>query len=105
MKQRNPWIRRSVALSAALAAAVMAAGSPAWANMLVQPQVTGAVTAVAGTTAVTINGQTYLIERNSSAYQVIQSVHVGEQIGLILDGPASSSSSHVIAIVTAAARK
>lgn len=101
MKQCNFWSRRAVALSAAL----VAAGAPVWANMLVQPQVTGAVTAVAGTTAVTINGQTYLIERNSTAYQAIQSVHVGEQIGLILDGPASSSRSHVVAIVTAAARK
>ena len=87
---------------AAVVAAGLALGAPAWANIPVAPQVTGQVSAVEGTTAVNINGTTYLIAANSPAYQSIQSVTVGETIGLILSGPAGDPTSQVISIVTGA---
>lgn len=94
---------RSVCAAAVIAAWV--AGTPVWANRAVQPQVTGQVSAVAGQAAVTINGQTYLIATDSAAYQSIRNVHVGDTIGLILDGPSTSSTTHVIGIVTTASSK
>ena len=87
------WIVVTALLSA------MAAVTAAQANIPIQPGVTGDVSAVAGTTAVTVDGRTYLIDRNSPAYSAVQGVHVGDRIGLILDGPASASESHVIGIV------
>lgn len=78
----------------------LAAGGAAWGNIPIEPEVTGAVTAVSGTTAVTIDGQTYLIDRNSPAYKTIQSVHPGDRVGLILSGPAGSSGTQVVGIVT-----
>jgi hypothetical protein len=96
---RHPITFKSVRL-AGLVAAGLALGAPAWANIPVPPQITGQVSAVEGTTAVTINGTTYLIAANSPAYQAIQSVNVGDTIGLILSGPAGVSTSQVVAIVT-----
>jgi hypothetical protein len=96
---RYPTSFKSLRLAALLAAG-LALGAPAWANIPVPPQVTGQVSAVEGTTAVTINGTTYLIAANSPAYQAIQSVSVGDTIGLILSGPAGDATSQVVAIVT-----
>jgi hypothetical protein len=73
------------------------------ANKLVQPQVSGQVTSVNGSAAITINGQTYLISSSSPAYQQIQGVHIGDQIGLVLNGPAGASTTQVVGIVTTGA--
>lgn len=75
-------------------------GLSAWASMPVQPQVTGSVSAVEGTTAVTINGTTYLIAPDSLAARSIQSVSVGETIGLVLSGPAGEATSQVTYIIS-----
>jgi hypothetical protein len=84
---------------AVLMAGSLAAGAAAWGNIPVEPQVSGAVSAVEGTTAVTIDGQTYLIDRNSPAIKAIQGVHPGDRIGLILSGPVGASGAQVIGIV------
>jgi hypothetical protein len=90
----------TMALAAAAALATLCvSGAPAWANRPVQAQVSGQVTAVEGTAAVTVGSTTYLIAANSPAYQTIQSVRVGETIGLVLSGPAGDSSSQVEYII------
>lgn len=94
---------RSIVVTVLLVGMAAVTATVARANIPIQPGVTGAVSAVAGTTAVTVDGQTYLIDRNSPAYGAIQGVHVGDRIGLILDGPPGSSQSHVIGIVIARA--
>jgi hypothetical protein len=106
MQNSNPLKSRGLAAIAVAALALGALGAhtpPAWASMVVQVQVTGQVSAVEGTTAVTINGTTYLIAANSPAYQTIQSVKVGDTIGLVLDGPSGASTTQVVGIVTDAA--
>jgi hypothetical protein len=90
---------------AVLAIAAVAIGTPAFAVQPLQPQVTGHVTAIAGETGISVNGKQYLIAAGSSAYSSVQTVHVGDQVGLILDGPATSAASHVIAIVTPTSRQ
>jgi len=77
------------------------AGLPlsASAGMPLQPQVSGQVTSVEGSTAVRINGTTYLIAPNSPAAQDIRSVSAGQTIGLVLNGPAGSSTSEVVHIM------
>jgi hypothetical protein len=87
---------------AALAIAAMAIGTPAFALQAVQPQVSGHVTAIAGDTAISVDGKQYLIGAGTAAYSSVQTIHVGDQVSLILDGPANSAASHVIVILPAA---
>jgi len=91
---------RALVLAAALGVALSGVVN---ANMLVQPQVSGQVTSVNGSAAITINGRTYLISSASPAYQEIQGVHIGDQIGLVLNGPAGASTTQVVGIVTTGA--
>lgn len=74
--------------------------TPARANYAPQAQVSGQVTSVNGQTAVSVDGQTYLIALDSPAYQTVLKVHVGDTIGLLFDGPPTASTSHVIFILT-----
>lgn len=97
--------RRFTAFACFAALGAAMAGTPALASRLIQPQVSGQVTSVNGTTAVTVDGTTYLIDRNSPAFQVIQRLHPGDRIGLVLNGPAGSATTQVINIVTGAAAK
>jgi hypothetical protein len=82
----------SVAL---IAAAVCSA--PAMASRVVQPQVTGHVTAIAGST-ISVDGHQYLIGAGSIAAQKVGTFHVGDLVGLVLNGPPTSSASQVILI-------
>lgn len=70
----------------------------ALAGMPLQAQVTGQVSSVEGTTAVRIDGTTYLIAPNSPAAQDIRTVSAGDTIGLVLNGPAGSATSEVVYI-------
>jgi len=90
--------RLTLAALAAAGLAAAAVGTCAWAGMPLQPQVTGQVSAVQGTTAVTINGTTYLIAPNSPAATAVRTVTPGEVIGLVLNGPPGSATSEVVYI-------
>jgi hypothetical protein len=100
MQSRKFSHTRARVLAVALGVALSGVAS---ANMLVQPQVSGQVTSVNGSAAITINGQTYLISSSSPAYQEIQGVHIGDQIGLVLNGPAGAATTQVVGIVTGSA--
>jgi hypothetical protein len=95
MRQSKSLRHRRVA-TAALTLAL--AALPAFGVRLVSPQVTGRVTSISGNVSVVIDGKTYMIGAGTPASQNIANVHVGDQIGLILDGPVSRSGSHVINI-------
>ncbi|HEY7928579.1 MAG TPA: hypothetical protein VID71_01120 [Steroidobacteraceae bacterium] len=90
------------ALAALALAALALSPAPAHAGMPLQPQVTGQVSSVEGSTAVRIDGTTYLIAPNSPAADAIRSVRPGDTIGLVLNGPPGSSTSEVISISRAA---
>jgi hypothetical protein len=96
MKSLKPM--RSMLVMLALAAGSVAATSPALALVALSPQVTGHITAIPSSTTIVIDGKQYLVKVDSAAFNQLSSLQVGEIVGLVMDGPASSSSSHVIAI-------
>lgn len=100
MRLANVPKMRSFVCAVVAALALGTVVTPVSASRLIQPQVTGQVTSVEGTAAVTVNGTTYLIAADSAAYQTVQGVHVGDTIGLVLNGPAGQSGTQVIYIVT-----
>ncbi|HWG75868.1 MAG TPA: hypothetical protein VN660_03650 [Steroidobacteraceae bacterium] len=90
--------RATALASAALVFLWALAPAAARAGMPLPLQVVGPVSSVEGTTAVRINGTTYLIAPNSAAAQEIHNVTAGETIGLVLNGPTGSATSEVVYI-------
>jgi hypothetical protein len=88
----------SLLVTSILALASVADISPAVATIMITPQVVGHVTAISGATLIVVDGHQYQVAVNSPAFQTLQGLHVGDQVALILDGPARSSSSHVTSI-------
>ncbi|HUI61963.1 MAG TPA: hypothetical protein VLX90_17180, partial [Steroidobacteraceae bacterium] len=87
---------------AVLAVALCMTGFAASAATVVPPAVSGSVNAVGADQSLTVNGHRYLVAPGSAAASQLNNLHVGDVVGLIFDGPADSSGSHVIAIVGAA---
>jgi hypothetical protein len=90
--------RRIVLSAVALLAALWLLQSPAMASKVAGPTISGTVTAVSGIDAVAINGQTYRIQPGSAAAAALPNISVGQVVDAVLDGPADSSASEVIAI-------
>ncbi len=88
---------RNAALALAVVVAATLAGSAA-ASTIRQAQVSGHVTAIGGTSSISIDGHTYLIGAGTLAYQSIGSIRVGDIVSLVLDGAPNSSAAHVILI-------
>jgi hypothetical protein len=78
-------------------AALLAAGA-ALASKAIGVKITGQVTAVSGTEAITINGTQYFVKAGSAAAQALSQITPGEVVDAILDGPAESSTSHVVVV-------
>jgi hypothetical protein len=93
---RNFYSLKNAGLAAVLVAAAAFAG-PAVAARIIAPQVTGHVTAIAGS-SISIDGHQYMIGAGTVAAQNVSMFHVGDLVGLVLNGPANSSASHVILI-------
>jgi hypothetical protein len=94
---RNFHGLRSALLALAVVTSAALAGT-ASASTIQQAQVTGHVTAIAGGTAISVDGHQYLIAAGSLAYQSVGTIHVGDMVSLVFNGPPSSSASHVILI-------
>ena len=92
MKARHAVLGWLVCASAALG------GGIAVASKVPGDIVTGTITAINGN-MVTIHGQTYLIAGATPAYSEAQNFKPGQVVDLQLDGPAKSSTSHVISIL------
>jgi hypothetical protein len=88
---------RSACVALLLAGSATLAGTAA-ASTVRQAQVTGHVTGIAGNAAISIDGHQYSIGAGTLAYQSVGSIHVGDMVSLVFDGPISSSASHVILI-------
>lgn len=84
-------------LAAALLVAVLA-GTASRASQPVGPTVQGQVTAVYGIEAITVNGTQYNVKAGSQAAQALSSLAPGQQVTITLDGPASSATTHVVAV-------
>lgn len=92
--------RVSVMKGLLMGSVLIAAGlvAPVGANTPVLAQVTGTVTAISGNNVIVVNGTRYLIGVSSAAFTQLPTIKVGQSVGLIMDGPATSSGSHVISI-------
>ena len=84
-----------LALVAAAAAALGSSG--AWANRPADV-VSGTITSVVGAESIGIQGHVYPIKAGTPAAQDAPHLAPGQAVDVYLDGPAGSSSSHVIAI-------
>jgi hypothetical protein len=93
---RNFHSLKNACLAAALVATALFTG-PAVASRVITPQVTGHVTAIAGS-SISVDGHQYLIGAGTMAAQNIGTVHIGDLVGLVLNGPATSSASQVMLI-------
>ena len=91
-------MRMRFLIPAAAAAGLLLAGGPALAARVVSIMITGQVTAVSGSDSVTINGQTFQVAPGSPASTAMSQVTPGENVDVTLDGPATASGTHVIAI-------
>jgi hypothetical protein len=60
--------------------------------------VTGKVTALPGGAQLVVNGKTYYLRLDGNALEELQSVHVGDTVDLVLDGPPQGSTTKVVAI-------
>ena len=90
---------RSLAASvAASIATIMLCSLPAMGAKLAVPQVVGHVTAITANISITVDGKQYAIAAGSPAANSVREVHVGDEVGLMMDGPAGQSGSHVTAI-------
>ncbi len=78
--------------------ALLLTGSGAFASRLAGPIVTGTVSAVSGTSAVTIDGRTYSVQPNSPAGTELTHIKAGQVVDAMLSGPPSSADSEVIDI-------
>jgi hypothetical protein len=99
MMQYLQRARHRCLAAVAIAACALTIAAPVLASRIVQAQVTGHVTAILGDASISVDGKEYLIAAGSAAFHSIQSVHVGDQVSLIMDGPPTSSSSHVTVIL------
>jgi hypothetical protein len=91
-KHSRPWAVAAAVLTLTLC------GLPAFAARLIMPQVTGRVSAITSNVWVAVEGTQYQIGAGSEASKTIESVHLGDQVGLVFDGPVSNPGSHVVAI-------
>jgi hypothetical protein len=80
------------------AAGLMLCALPAMGAKLAVPQVVGHVTAITANVSITVEGKQYAIAAGSPAATSVRDLHVGDQVGLMMDGPISQVSSHVTAI-------
>jgi hypothetical protein len=64
----------------------------------VPPMLTGTVTALPGGAQLVVNGKTYYLRLDGDALEQLQSVHVGDTVDLLLDGPPQASSTKVVSI-------
>jgi hypothetical protein len=98
-------LNRTRVLCALLTAAAMAIWScNLAANTVAGEIVTGNVTAVDGRRSLNIQGHTYRLKDGSPAATAAAHLAPGQSVSVQLDGPANSSSSQVINIVTHSGR-
>lgn len=82
----------------------LGAGVELRANQLPGEMVTGQVTAVSGNSQITVDGKSYRIKSGSAAAAAARSAVRGQTVDIQLNGPANSSASEVINLVTRATR-
>jgi hypothetical protein len=58
-----------------------------WATRMLDPPITGTVTAAPSSGTIEIDHRSYHVKADSAAAKVLSSIYVGESVDVILDGP------------------
>jgi hypothetical protein len=95
---KSPLVRTMGRTVMASVAAIMLCSLPAMGAKLAVPQVSGHVTAITANISITVDGKQYAIAAGSPAASTVRDLHVGDQVGLMMDGPVGKITSHVTAI-------
>ncbi len=82
----------------AVALAVCLKPDVGWSTRLYAPMITGEVTAAPQSGAVEIAHHLYHVKPNSEAAKALSSFYAGQNVDIVLDGPADSAASQVISI-------
>jgi hypothetical protein len=69
-----------------------------WSTRALGVPIAGQVTALPGGHEIEVGNHTYHIKRDSAAENTVKSLSTGQQVHLLLDGPADSPAAEVIAI-------
>jgi len=82
----------------ASAAFLTTLATPVSANTPAFPQLTGKVTGLPGGNRIEVDGHTYTVVSGTEATEHIKSLHIGDVVGLKLEGPTAGHSSNVVKI-------
>jgi hypothetical protein len=88
-----------IALAAAAMAAVLGAGS-AQANQIPGVLISGHITSITGSEWIKIDGKNYRIKSGSPAAAAVGKLTPGQMVDIQLNGPANTSMSEVINVLT-----
>lgn len=91
-------IRRLLMRTLAAAWVLALCAGPVDANMMVQNTVTGLVTLAPSGGEIAVDGRRYRISPQSAAAVEVASVHAGDRVELVLDGPPTAESTEVVEI-------
>ncbi|GAC1501150.1 MAG: hypothetical protein NVS1B6_07460 [Steroidobacteraceae bacterium] len=69
-----------------------------WSTRLYAPMITGEVTAAPQSGAIEIAHHVYQVKPNSEAAKALSGFHAGQNVDIVLDGPANSAAAQVISI-------
>jgi hypothetical protein len=58
-----------------------------WTTRMLDPPITGTVTAAPSSGTIEVDHRSYHVQANSAAAKVLSSIYVGETIDMIVDGP------------------
>jgi hypothetical protein len=94
MNAKKTW--RTFLIAAALGATAMSAQASRVAGEIVS----GTITSIDPPYRIAVDGHTYAILASGAAAESLGRLVRGQHVDLVLDGPKSSSTSHVISVVT-----
>jgi hypothetical protein len=92
MKLAKLWV---VVSAVALSLSLMPSAS--WSSRALAPAVTGTVTATPSSGTIEVDHRSYHVKPNSAAAKVLGTVHTGDVVDMVVDGP--STSPEVISIM------
>jgi hypothetical protein len=88
-------------LAIVVSAVVLALGlapNIGWSTRVIGPMISGEVTAAPSNGTIEVAHHLYHVKANSPAEKALSSVHAGQNVDIILDGPLDSSATEVVSI-------
>jgi hypothetical protein len=73
--------------------------STSWSSRAYAPAITGTITAAPASGSIEVDRHTYHVKANSAAAKVLGTLHLGDVVDMIIDGPANAPNPEVISIM------